>query len=205
VIIAADGERVKGIGVVEGEYCFDESEPADAPNRLPVRWVPFDDWKLPTSEGKQTTVYKIGKDERNLVAIERQLLKLPTEATSERAVRKQARKLDIQGQFDTDNEADARDRVEKSIAVRRGQPRFREDLLAAYEGKCAITGCDAVAALEAAHITPYKGDHSHHVTNGLLLRADLHTLVRPGALDDRPGHAPRRARPMPARHAIPAA
>lgn len=182
VIVAADGERVKGIGVVEGDYYFDESDPADAPNRLPVRWVPFDDWKLPTFEGKQTTVYRIGKDERNLVAIERQLLNLPTESKSERAVRKQAHKLDVKGEFDAENEADGRERVEKSIAVRRGQPRFRADLLAAYDGKCAITGCDAEPALEAAHIRPYMGAHSHHLTNGLLLRADLHTLFDLGQL-----------------------
>lgn len=30
--------------------------------------------------------------------------------------------------------------------------------------------------LEAAHIDPYAGDHTQHVTNGLLLRSDLHTL-----------------------------
>ena len=30
--------------------------------------------------------------------------------------------------------------------------------------------------LEAAHITPYLGPHTNHVANGLLLRADLHTL-----------------------------
>ncbi|MCH7687760.1 MAG: HNH endonuclease, partial [Planctomycetes bacterium] len=35
---------------------------------------------------------------------------------------------------------------------------------------------DAVAALEAAHIVPYSGPQSNHVTNGLLLRADIHTL-----------------------------
>jgi putative restriction endonuclease len=31
-------------------------------------------------------------------------------------------------------------------------------------------------ALEAAHICPYRGEHTNHVTNGVLLRADLHTL-----------------------------
>jgi predicted restriction endonuclease len=32
------------------------------------------------------------------------------------------------------------------------------------------------AVLEAAHIHPYRGAHTNDVTNGLLLRADLHTL-----------------------------
>jgi predicted restriction endonuclease len=30
--------------------------------------------------------------------------------------------------------------------------------------------------LEAAHITPYLGPDTNHVSNGLLLRADIHTL-----------------------------
>jgi predicted restriction endonuclease len=32
------------------------------------------------------------------------------------------------------------------------------------------------AVLEAAHITPYLGEKTNHISNGLLLRADLHTL-----------------------------
>lgn len=43
-------------------------------------------------------------------------------------------------------------------------------------GCCAITGCTALEVLEAAHIVPYRGDHTHRVDNGLLLRVDLHTL-----------------------------
>ena len=57
------------------------------------------------------------------------------------------------------------------------QPEFRNKLVAAYNGRCAVTGCDTVSALEAAHITPYLGPESNHVTNGLLLRADIHTLL----------------------------
>jgi hypothetical protein len=48
---------------------------------------------------------------------------------------------------------------------------------AAYEGKCAITGCDAAAALEAAHLRPYRGPGSNTLSNGLPLRADIHTLL----------------------------
>jgi predicted restriction endonuclease len=49
-------------------------------------------------------------------------------------------------------------------------------LISAYGGRCAVTGCDAEAALEAAHIMPYLGPKTNHVSNGLLLRADVHTL-----------------------------
>ena len=67
-------------------------------------------------------------------------------------------------------------RVLRQIVQRRGQPLFRAELLQAYRGACAITGCDTEAALEAAHIVPYDGPFSNRVANGLLLRADVHTL-----------------------------
>jgi putative restriction endonuclease len=75
-----------------------------------------------------------------------------------------------------DLDEDMRDWALRCIAARRGQAAFRAALIDAYGGRCSITGCDAVEALEAAHISPYKGDHTNDVTNGLLLRADLHTL-----------------------------
>ena len=79
------------------------------------------------------------------------------------------------------NEADAisqplREKIMRAIAVRRGQPRFRKQLLALYQGRCAITRFDAEGALEAAHIVPIAADGTHAPENGLLLRADLHTL-----------------------------
>lgn len=78
--------------------------------------------------------------------------------------------------------ADAKERILASIVRRRGQPEFRRQLLDAYERRCAITGCDVVDALEAAHIVPYRGPHSDHPSNGLLLRADVHTLFDLGLL-----------------------
>jgi putative restriction endonuclease len=49
-------------------------------------------------------------------------------------------------------------------------------LIAAYDGKCAITDCNVIDVLEAAHIYPYRGPDTNKISNGLLLRADLHTL-----------------------------
>jgi predicted restriction endonuclease len=80
------------------------------------------------------------------------------------------------GAFEPQSLADARERVTASIVRRRGQPEFRRALLQAYGRRCAITGCDAEQALEAAHIIPYRGRETNHLSNGLLLRADLHTL-----------------------------
>jgi putative restriction endonuclease len=71
---------------------------------------------------------------------------------------------------------DARLRVYRQIVSRRGQAGFRAALLEAYQGQCAVTGCDAAPALEGAHLRPYRGPESNTVTNGLLLRADIHTL-----------------------------
>lgn len=80
------------------------------------------------------------------------------------------------GAFDPTDESDAREKTRAQIALRRGQAAFRRQLLAAYERRCAISGCDFEGALEAAHIIGYRGEHTNSVTNGLLLRADLHTL-----------------------------
>ncbi len=71
---------------------------------------------------------------------------------------------------------EARKRVLTTIFKRQGQSLFRQQLLEAYNNRCAITTCDVEEALEAAHIIPYSAQGSNHVTNGLLLRADLHTL-----------------------------
>jgi predicted restriction endonuclease len=47
----------------------------------------------------------------------------------------------------------------------------------AYDARCAVTGCTVTEVLEAAHLQRYRGTHTNRVTNGLLLRADIHTLL----------------------------
>ncbi|MFE5878649.1 HNH endonuclease [Rhodococcus sp. NPDC056506] len=71
---------------------------------------------------------------------------------------------------------DLRARSKRTINIRRGQGKFRDSRIDSYHAKCAVTGSPALAVLEAAHINRYFGDHSHHATNGLLLRADTLTL-----------------------------
>ncbi|WP_213435166.1 MULTISPECIES: HNH endonuclease [Lysobacteraceae] len=80
------------------------------------------------------------------------------------------------GAFDAKNVEDARKRVLAGIVRRQGQPAFRKALIDAYGGSCAITGCALIAILEAAHVHPYRGEHTNVVSNGLLLRTDIHTL-----------------------------
>lgn len=84
--------------------------------------------------------------------------------------------------FNPKGQEDARARVLREVVRRQGQRKFRLSLIAAYGGRCAITACPVTALLEAAHITPYLGPDTNSMTNGLLLRADLHTLWDLGLL-----------------------
>ena len=79
-------------------------------------------------------------------------------------------------EFDPASLGDERERAYRAICIRRGQPEFRSALMTAYGGRCAITGCQVDSVLEAAHISRYSGGASNHPSNGLLLRADVHTL-----------------------------
>jgi len=81
-----------------------------------------------------------------------------------------------QSPFNPKNVEDGRTKTYGYIARRRGGKKFRDNLLKAYGGYCAITKCNLKDALEACHIIPYKGPDTDHVTNGVLLRADLHIL-----------------------------
>ena len=68
-------------------------------------------------------------------------------------------------------------------AERERRPRqdaFRQALLVAYEGRCAITGCDVESALEAAHVADWRSENDAGA--GVLLRADLHRLFDDGLL-----------------------
>lgn len=70
----------------------------------------------------------------------------------------------------------------RAIRARQGQAGFRSQLLDIYDSRCAITRYDAEEALEAAHIVPYRGPVTNHPQNGLLLRADVHSLFDLGLL-----------------------
>jgi putative restriction endonuclease len=66
------------------------------------------------------------------------------------------------------------------IQPRLGQATFRIAVLDAYGRACAVTEEHSLPALEAAHIRSYSDDGPHAVSNGLLLRADLHRLFDKG-------------------------
>lgn len=85
--------------------------------------------------------------------------------------------VDSNGETAADDEIGADDDKRlREVAIRRGQTEFRQALLAAYDRRCAVTGSGVVNLLEAAHIIPHAEGRNYSVTNGLLLRADIHTL-----------------------------
>ena len=66
------------------------------------------------------------------------------------------------------------------IEPRLGQGGFRVGIIDAYRRKCAVTAERTLPALEAAHIRPYAMKSSHQISNGLLLRRDIHSLFDKG-------------------------
>ncbi len=65
---------------------------------------------------------------------------------------------------------------------RLGQGAFRILVTDAYHRRCAVSGEKTLPVLQAAHIKPYAMDGTNDVTNGILLRSDLHTLFDDGYL-----------------------
>jgi putative restriction endonuclease len=65
---------------------------------------------------------------------------------------------------------------------RPGQAGFRLGLLDAYGNRCAITGENIVPVLEAAHIQPVEREGTNDLTNGLVLRSDMHKLFDDGLI-----------------------
>ena len=87
--------------------------------------------------------------------------------------------LGQEAQDETDDTASAdsdRQRTMREIWARRGQARFRAELVGAYGARCVLSDTDAVHVLEACHLIPVASGGTDAISNGLLLRSDLHTL-----------------------------
>jgi len=74
------------------------------------------------------------------------------------------------------------------ILPRLGQGVFRIAVTDAYSRRCAVTRERTLPVLEAAHIVPFAVGGEHAVSNGLLLRRDLHVLFDRGYLTVSPDH-----------------
>ena len=72
------------------------------------------------------------------------------------------------------------------VAPRLGQGSFRLLVTDAYRYRCAITSERTLPVLQAAHIRPYSAGGRHELSNGLLLRSDLHTLFDLGYMTVEP-------------------
>ena len=62
------------------------------------------------------------------------------------------------------------------VTPRLGQGTFRVALLDAYGRRCAVTTEHSLPVLDAAHIRPYSKGGPHSLSNGLVLRTDIHRL-----------------------------
>ena len=63
---------------------------------------------------------------------------------------------------------------------RLGQAIFRVRVLDSYDRACAVTTEHSLPVLDAAHVKPFAEGGSNDVSNGLVLRADLHRLFDRG-------------------------
>ncbi|MEP7219684.1 MAG: HNH endonuclease [Bacteroidota bacterium] len=75
------------------------------------------------------------------------------------------------------------------MRARLGQSSFRVAVIEAHHRRCALTGEKTLPVLTAAHIKPYAEEGPHQVSNGLLLRSDLHLLFDRGLITISPEYA----------------
>lgn len=71
------------------------------------------------------------------------------------------------------------------ILARRGQGRFREQLMVLWQRSCAVTGLDCAVALRASHVKPWSKSTArerHDPQNGLILSANLDALFDAGLI-----------------------
>ncbi len=75
----------------------------------------------------------------------------------------------------------------REVEARLGQGKFRDGLLAAYNGRCMLSGIDVREVLRAAHIQRWADCDDdptarHDLHNGLLLSANLDCLFEAGLI-----------------------
>lgn len=80
------------------------------------------------------------------------------------------------------------------VRQRLGQGAFRMLVMDSYQRRCAITREKALPVLQAAHIRPVSEGGRHLVSNGLLLRSDVHTLFDRGYVTITPDYQFRASR-----------
>ena len=154
---------------------FDELVKAAYERLLPVRLI--------INEGNQASREQLGaassKVLRRELDAESWFVHDYDEASGEcRLVRgvRPANDLPDQGQGEEGSKGPDDARQIAAIRIRRAQRAFREKLLSAWNRRCIVTESRIVELLEAAHIVPHADETDYRTSNGLLLRADIHTL-----------------------------
>jgi 5-methylcytosine-specific restriction protein B len=79
LVLACEGQTVRGVGRVRGAYDFDSRQ--RFPHKQPVEWLLLEEWSMPQLEGLRTTVFELGKSAENLLELERRLHASKTKAT----------------------------------------------------------------------------------------------------------------------------
>jgi putative restriction endonuclease len=72
--------------------------------------------------------------------------------------------------------ADTRYGAPTLIKPRLGQGAFRLAITDSYDRRCAVSGEKTLPILDAAHIKAFEAGGEHALSNGLLLRTDIHRL-----------------------------
>lgn len=149
-------DPVIGCIILTAPFFFDRSE-----------WIPIpEDWKPNIVQGKgYDTGTLVGR--RLYQQVQEQLVKMNVPSIAANSIQ----------ELNTTRYGTA-----QIIHPRIGQGAFKVMVTEAYHRRCAISGEKTLPVLEAAHIKPYSQDGPHNISNGLLLRKDLHTLFDRGYL-----------------------
>lgn len=89
---------------------------------------------------------------------------------------------------DAEQIAEGFERRFASVEARPQQAAFRLALIRLYGARCLVSGDRVEAVIEAAHIVPFSEavEFRNDIGNGLLLRADMHTLFDKALISIRP-------------------
>lgn len=142
--------------------CILLEEPFFLPEK---QWIPIPDWKAPIVQGKG---YDLSVEPGRSIWRQLHLSTLLASAIEEEQV--------------TSGVQEEQARYGKPITTfpRLGQGSFRVLVTDAYDRRCAVTNERTLPALDAAHIKPYSESGMHVISNGILLRRDLHALFDEG-------------------------
>jgi putative restriction endonuclease len=149
--IATNEDPKIGCIILEEPFFFDETD-----------WIPTPtDFKAPTQVGKSYEVDSgTGQDLWNEVTAKLHAMKART----------------VGGPATIAAQQTARFGKPVVVTPRLGQGSFRVLVTDAYSHRCAMTRERTLPVLQAAHIKPYAVGGDHALSNGLLLRTDVHTL-----------------------------